>query len=323
MEVEIYELSYPINGSNEPAFSPAPCCLAIGHFDGVHLGHRHVIDRAVEEARRSGTRAAVMTFHPHPREVLGIGSGFAECLTPLDAKLELFREAGADAVFIMQFDPAFAAISPEMFAREVLVPLGVSHAVVGFDFTFGSRGAGTPHMLAELGSGSFTVDIVPAAQRDGLKVSSTYVREALEDGRVDLAAELLGRPYRVSGIVVHGDARGRLLGFPTANLSPDQPYVLPRLGVYAVKVRIPSPLGGEPAVHDAVLNHGMKPTFNKDKIVPVLEAHLLDFEGDLYGNRLEIDFVHFLRTEQKFSGIDELVSQLGRDKARARELLED
>ncbi|MCM3745962.1 bifunctional riboflavin kinase/FAD synthetase [Paenibacillus pasadenensis] len=316
--MEIHVVSYPLE--NDTA-SASPCALAIGHFDGVHLGHRSVIDRAVAKARESGLRAAVMTFNPHPREVLGRGGGYAASLTPLQDKLELFREAGADTVYVMRFDPAFAEISPRTFVDEVLLRLGVKHAVVGFDFRFGRFGEGTADGLRELGADDFGVDVIPAQSREGLKVSSTYVREALENGQVELAAELLGRPYSVSGVVVHGDARGRTIGFPTANVQQDESYVVPRLGVYAVRVHLPAADGREAQVRAAVLNHGMKPTFNKEKIVPVLEAHLLDFEGDLYGNRVRIEFLHFLRAERKFNGIAELVEQLGKDRDRAAELL--
>ncbi|SDT46830.1 riboflavin kinase / FMN adenylyltransferase [Paenibacillaceae bacterium GAS479] len=318
--MEIQVLSYPLEENGETSDASA-CALAIGHFDGVHLGHRSVIDRAVAKAAENGLRAAVMTFNPHPREVLGRGSNYAASLTPLEEKLELFRQAGVDTVYVMRFDPAFAEISPQTFVQEVLLRLGVQHAVVGFDFRFGHFGHGSAESLVELGAANFSVDVIPAQSRDGLKVSSTYVREALENGQVELAAELLGRPYAVSGIVVHGDARGRTIGFPTANVLQDDVYVVPRLGVYAVLVHLPASDGRPAEVRPAVLNHGMKPTFNKEKIVPVLEAHLLDFEGDLYDRRVRIEFLHFLRPERKFSGVTELVEQLGKDRDQAAELL--
>ncbi|MGN7453775.1 bifunctional riboflavin kinase/FAD synthetase [Paenibacillus pasadenensis] len=314
--MEIHVVSYPLEVAVHE-----PCALAIGHFDGVHLGHLSVIERAVAHASAAGIRAAVMTFDPHPREVLGRGSGYAASLTPLEDKLELFRQAGVDAAYVMRFEPAFAEISPRVFVDEVLLRLGVRHAVVGFDFRFGHFGEGSATSLGELGAGRFGVEIMPAYSRDGQKVSSTYVREALENGQVELAAELLGRPYAVSGVVVHGDARGRTIGFPTANVLQDAAYVVPRLGVYAVRVHLPERDGHPAETLPAVLNHGMKPTFNKESIVPVLEAHLLDFEGDLYGLRVRIEFLHFLRPERKFSGVAELVEQLGKDRDRSAELL--
>ncbi|EFM13107.1 riboflavin biosynthesis protein RibF [Paenibacillus curdlanolyticus YK9] len=290
--------------------------IAIGHFDGVHKGHQDVIRRAVEAAGNQQRKSAVLTFHPHPKDVLSHGDQYVSCLTPLDAKLERFAELGVDYTFVMKFDQDFANVSPERFVSDVLVPLGVRHAVIGFDFHFGHRGAGDAGMLTSLGSElNITTEVVEPLLLNGKKVSSTYVREALGEGDAELAKYLLGRPYEVNGTVVHGHARGRTIGFPTANIGLTAPYVTPRLGVYAVFAEV----GG--VTYPAVMNHGMKPTFKDGETAPVMEVHLFDFSGDLYDQTMTVRFHTFLRAERKFDSIDELIAQIGRDRDEARDRL--
>ncbi|ALS27597.1 riboflavin biosynthesis protein RibF [Paenibacillus sp. 32O-W] len=311
--MEMISIQYP--PPPDGSLSEAGISLAIGHFDGVHKGHRNVILRAVEAAKEKGLAASVMTFHPHPKEVLGRGERYFTCLTPLELKREQFAALGVERLYVMKFDLTFAAVTPEAFVREVLVPLNVKHAVVGFDFRFGTRGAGTAEELRRLGGDRFDTDIMEALRLHGRKVSSTRVRDALAEGDARLAAELLGRPYEVRGTVVHGDKRGRTIGFPTANLGMTDPYVTPRLGVYAVTVEI------EGTAYPAVLNNGMKPTFNKDGFQPVMEAHLLDFNGDLYGKKMAIRFHEFIRPERRFASVDELAAQIAADAAAARDIM--
>lgn len=310
--LEIISLQYPLEGLSAIP-QGKPLTIAIGHFDGVHRGHQDVIRRAVQEAGSAGHLSAVMTFDPHPKEVLGQGDRYYQCLTPLIDKTELFAELGVDLMFVVQFNSAFASVTPERFVDEVLRKIGAKQAVVGFDFTFGNRGAGNAETLKQLGAPDIHVHIVEPLYEDGSKVSSTWVREALENGQIDVAANLLGRPYELTGTVVHGDGRGRTIGFPTANIGFDHPYVSPRLGVYAIVAWI----GGKP--YPGVLNHGMKPTFNKDGVKPVMEAHLFDFNRDIYGEKIRIEFRSFIRPEQKFGSVDELVKQIGRDSEQARE----
>lgn len=324
--MQVQHIQYPLSGEGGGRVYP-PCSLAIGFFDGVHHGHRNVIGRAVEEARGRGLQAAVMTFDPHPREVLKQDGPDASCLLPLDERLKRFSELGVEIAYVMRFDLAFARVLPETFIREVLQPLNVRHTVVGFDFTFGHRGEGTAQLLRELSSSWMDVDIIPPLNRGGLKVSSSYIRESLQEGNVELAAELLGRPFEIIGKVVHGDARGRTIGFPTANVEPLHRYAVLRLGVYAVTVSLlrPAQEGEETAAeaeYKAMLNHGVKPTFNSGEIRPVLEAHLFSFSGDIYGRTVVIRFHHFLRPERKFNGVGELIEQLGQDKEQALRLLE-
>lgn len=312
--MEIIPLSYPLNLSSEGLYGER-ISIAMGHFDGVHRGHQNVVRHAVSHARKSNMLSAVLTFSPHPKEVLGQGAHYYRSLTPMPSKMKLFEELGVDLVFVMKFDHTFAALTPGQFVSEVLIPLRVKHAVVGFDFTFGSRGSGNAEMLRELGSTDFTIDIVEPLFENGRKVSSTYIRESLEQGDLAMAHTLLGRPYEVIGTVVRGDGRGRTIGFPTANLELKGPYVSPRLGVYAITVWMDGKQYG------GVLNHGMKPTFNKSEIVPVMEAHLFDFDRDIYGMEMTVHFQYFIRAEQKFGSVAELIAQIAADSERARQLL--
>lgn len=309
--LEIIPLSYPLNGLSTLTLDK-PLSIAIGHFDGVHRGHENVIRLAVEAARETDMLAAVMTFDPHPKEVLGQGDQYYCCLTPLDVKVKLFEELGVDLVFVMRFDSSIAAVSPEGFVDEVLRTLHAEQVVVGFDFTFGYRGLGNTEKLKELGAPNIKVHVIEPLYEDDKKVSSTYIRESLEQGDLEMAERLLGRPYEVIGTVIHGDGRGRTIGFPTANLEFQHCYVAPKLGVYAITAWL-----GDKA-YAGVLNNGMKPTFNKLDVKPVMEAHLFDFNSDIYGEELRVQFRSFIRSEKKFSSIDELVKQIELDSIQAR-----
>ncbi|WP_028610989.1 bifunctional riboflavin kinase/FAD synthetase [Paenibacillus harenae] len=313
--MEIIPLSYPLNGLSTLSLDK-PLSIAIGHFDGVHRGHQNVIRKAVEEAKKADMLSAVLTFDPHPKEVLGQGEQYFRCLTPLDAKSELFAELGVDIVFIMKFNAEFASVAPERFVNDVLKVLRAKQVVVGFDFTFGHRGSGNTEALARFGEPEIAVHVVEPLYENGIKVSSTYVRESLEKGDLELAERLLGRPYEVAGTVVHGDGRGRTIGFPTANLKFDAPFVAPRLGVYAITAWI----GGQ--AYPGVLNHGLKPTFNQQNVQPVMEAHLFDFRQDIYGEQIRVQFRSFIRPEQKFGSVDELVKQIDADSMQARKVAE-
>ncbi|MBO8162504.1 MAG: bifunctional riboflavin kinase/FAD synthetase [Brevibacillus sp.] len=300
-------LSYPLPQDCETV----PCSLAIGYFDGVHLGHRRVIQTAIDAAKAQGLHSAVMTFDPHPREVLG-QSGYTHYLTPLADKLEQMEKMGVDIAYVMTFDIPFSSVYPEEFIAEVLVPLEARHIVVGFDYTFGYRGKGTAQTLGEHSEGRYTLDIVGPVNRLGEKVSSTVIREYIHHGAVEQARHLLGRPYKIKGTVVHGDKRGRTIGFPTANLALAGPYLIGKNGVYGVRVT----LDGQ--IYHGVMNIGIKPTFALEKKEKSLEVHLFDFDGEIYGNELAVEFLFFLRDEQKFSGVDALVAQIRKDVEMAK-----
>ncbi|NEW05594.1 bifunctional riboflavin kinase/FAD synthetase [Paenibacillus sp. SYP-B3998] len=311
--MQIVPLSYPIDFKTSPLFVGKQV-VAIGDFDGVHLGHREVIGRAIQTAKRLGLPASIMTFHPHPRAVMG-QEKYTDLLTPMNKKMELFASLGVKHAYIVTFDASLMRLSPEQFVDQVLYLLGVDSVICGFDFTFGYQGKGTPDSLCELSHGKFSVEVVRPFHMDGEKVSSTLIRESLQQGDIDTVTRLLGRPYSISGIVVDGEKRGRTIGFPTANLQLEEPYVKPINGVYAIRALV----NGES--YKGVMNIGVKPTFTTGELKPSFEAHLFDFSEQIYGEHLTVELVAYLRAERKFSSIDELISQIRRDAEIAKEKL--
>ncbi|TBL77775.1 bifunctional riboflavin kinase/FAD synthetase [Paenibacillus thalictri] len=308
--MQTIHLTYPVTDAG----SFPRQVLAIGDFDGVHLGHREVIQRAVDTAKRLNVASSIMTFHPHPRQVLG-HTKYVQVLSPFSAKTGLIEQMGVDTTYIVTFDPAFMQVTPQQFVEQMLIPMNVEEVIVGFDFTFGYKGEGNPDMLCELAKGRFAVEIVRAFHKEGAKVSSTRIREHLLLGDARQAAALLGRPHRITGEVVHGEARGRTIGFPTANISLSEPFVVPAKGVYAVKVLL------DGTVYNGVMNIGVKPTFNQDEVVPTIEVHILDFDGTIYGKRISVDVVDYIRAERKFASVDELIAQIRRDADTGRTIL--
>lgn len=285
--------------------------VAIGNFDGVHRGHAHIFG---ETRRLAGTdEAVVLTFDPHPAKVLAPAYA-PPLITPLGRKLELIAACGIDVTVVQPFDLAFAGLEPDRFVDEVLVgALGARVVVVGYDFTYGRRRSGTLDTLRAAGlRHGFQVHVVPAQTVDGLVCSSTKVREFVLEGRLDGARLLLGRDFEVQGEVVHGDARGRTIGVPTANLKSEQ-ELLPRNGVYAGWAEVV----GKPGRYGAAINVGTNPTFVRDMPVSV-EVHLIDAELDLYGERLRVGFIERLRAEERFPSVDALVAQIRRDVDAAR-----
>lgn len=294
--------------------------VAIGNFDGVHLGHQAVIGEAGRIARAGGLPHAVLTFEPHPRRVFRPDDPPFR-LTPFRAKSRHIEALGVDLLFTLHFDLAFAQKSAEDFIATVLVRnLGLRHAVVGYDFVFGHQRRGTAALLeargAELGFGVAVVD--PIAASGGAVYSSTRIRELLAAGKPREAAALLGRFWEIEGRVERGDARGRTIGFPTANLMLDD-YLRPAAGVYAIRVGMEE--GGRTLWHDGVANLGQRPTFGGSDLR--LEAHLFDFDSDLYGRHLRVALVEHLRPERKFPGLDALRAQITEDAVQARTLLRD
>jgi riboflavin kinase/FMN adenylyltransferase len=310
--MQIIELSYPSAAFIQP--NRIKQVMALGDFDGIHLGHQEVIERTLEAAKQLGLPASIMTFHPHPRVVLG-QSKYEQNLTPLPDKMKLFAKMGIEYVYLVNFTLTFARISPQEFVDHVLVPLGVCSIVVGFDFTFGHEGKGTPEGLVELGQDKYTVEIVPPFHLRGEKVSSTNIRENLLKGFIEAANQLIGRNYRICGQVVTGDGRGRTIGFPTANIEPVEDYVIPLKGVYAVRCTVHG------LVYNAVMNIGTKPTFTDNELKITLEAHLFDFEQSIYNEKMEVEFIHYIRSERKFAGINELIQQIKQDAAEAKRIL--
>jgi riboflavin kinase/FMN adenylyltransferase len=297
------------------------CAVAIGNFDGVHIGHRQLFERARSLAAQRGAKAAVLTFDPHPVRVLRPQLA-PPLLTPLPRRLELFAESGLDAAIVQRFDLDYARTTAEEFvARELAGRLGARDVVVGYDFTAGRdrlRGRALGPLLAAHG---MTLEVVEPVTSDGLVASSTKIREFLLEGLVEAAAQLLARPYDVDGVAERGAGLGRTLGFATANVRTEA--MLPANGVYAVRVLLGEREGEGAAPHpfDAVCNVGTKPTVQASG--PVLaEVHLLDFaDRDLYDERLRIAFVARLREERRFPSLDALRAQIAEDAQQARELL--
>jgi riboflavin kinase/FMN adenylyltransferase len=290
----------------------APTALAIGNFDGVHRGHRHLLDRVQEAARAFGGESVALTFDPHPTRVLAPDRA-SPLVVGLDRKLELLRGTGVDATVVQRFDLSFSSQSPEEFAQQVVLGLRAREVFVGEDFHFGRNREGNGATLAALGAQlGFRAHVVPPLEEAGVPVSSSRVRRALADGDLAHARALLGRDYDLDGLVIAGQRRGRTLGFPTANLATEC-EALPRDGVYAVRVSV---LGADgPTDHPAVMNLGSRPTFRAGRS---LEAHLLDADVDLYGRTLRVTFAARLRDERRFDGVEALKEQIAADVRAAR-----
>ncbi len=289
--------------------------ITVGNFDGVHRGHQAMLARLKQKAAELGVESCVLTFEPHPREFFTPLAAPAR-LTRLSAKLHVLRDAGVDRVHIARFDAAFAAQSPEGFVQDMLVDgLGCAWLLVGRDFRYGAKRSGDFAQLERSAAGhGFELEAMPEVLNDGKRISSSAVREALRVGDLEAASVLLGRPYSIAGRVVHGEKLGRELGYATANIR--LPHKPPLAGIFVVEVLgVPqSPLTPWPSVASI----GVRPTVKEDA-VPLLEVHLFGFDGDLYGRRLEVKFLHKLRDEAKFPDLETLRSAIDRDAADARE----
>jgi riboflavin kinase/FMN adenylyltransferase len=293
--------------------------VAVGNFDGVHLGHRALIAEAIRQARALGAPMTVLSFEPHPREFFKPSSESFR-LTPLRMKARLLAELGADAFFAVPFDAAMAARTADIFVRDVLVKgLGVRAVVVGADFVFGKGRGGNLATLQQAGAahGFGVTPFHTVLAGAGEKISSTRIREALKAAHPLEAAKLLGRHWAVEARVEHGDGRGRTMGFPTANMHLGH-CLAPAFGVYAVRATI---FENEQIVerHDGVANFGVRPMY--EVTVPLMEAHLFDFDGDLYGKHLSVELVDYIRPEMRFSGLPALIAQIAEDCQTARGIL--
>jgi riboflavin kinase/FMN adenylyltransferase len=294
--------------------------VALGNFDGVHKGHQALIAQARDIARRSGAIVGVLAFEPHPQEFF---HPQAECfrLTPFRTKARLVAQNGADVLYALAFDAEMARKTAEQFVRNVLVEgLGVRAVVVGADFQFGKGRTGNVALLGEFGKSlGFAVDVfAPVIARGSQKISSTEVREALKAGNPERAAELLGHWWTIEARVEQGDGRGRLLGFPTANMRLDG-YLKPAFGIYSVRATLienEKPV----ATYDGVANLGVRPMFEAN--APLLETYLFDFSGDLYGRHLAVELVAYLRPERKFESLEKLKDQMTQDCLKARASLD-
>jgi riboflavin kinase / FMN adenylyltransferase len=286
--------------------------LALGFFDGVHPGHEVVIRQAVEEAQRLGVEPAVVTFKEHPRSLT---QGKApQLLTLIDQRLELFEQLGIKAALVLSFTEELCRLAPADYVQSVLVEcMGAKALSVGFNHRFGRNRIGDAELLRELGKKfGYTVHVAGEVIIEGGPVSSSRIRQAITHGYVDAAQRLLGRPFAIGGAVAHGEGRGHTIGFPTANITIPEEQVEPAIGVYVVVVRLPD---GQRL--RAVVNIGRRPTFGNAGQITT-EVHVLDYDGDLYGKTLQLEFLKHLRPEQKFDGIDQLKAQITRDVEETR-----
>ncbi|WP_075617566.1 riboflavin biosynthesis protein RibF [Paenisporosarcina indica] len=300
-------LSYPHHVNNDSILGPYS--LAIGFFDGIHLGHREVIGHAKKIANDKGLKLAVMTFDPHPSVVLGKRNEKVFYITPLDQKLELLQSMGVDTTFVVRFTSDFAQLTPENFVHTFIRQLNVAHVTAGFDFTFGSFGRGDMDIMKELSNNDFEVSVVQKKADTHEKISSTRIRNALTAGDMEKVHKLLGRPFRIPGVVVHGDKRGRQIGFPTANIQAKEGSFIPATGVYSVRMLV------QDEWVDGVCNVGYKPTFkNPDEKKLTIEVHLFNFDKNIYGEEVFVDWYHHIRDERKFDGIESLKQQIDKDK---------
>ena len=288
-----------------------PTVLTLGVFDGLHLGHQAIMAKVVERARATESVATAITFDPHPRAVLHPESA-PPLLQTLDQRLANLEVLGIEQAIVVKFTKEFASQPAEDFLRNVVRDrLHAREVYLGKGFAFGKGRGGNIELLRKMSDElGFVAAEVDEVQLRGMRISSSRIRELLAEGRVNLARRMLGRPYGVEGVVIRGDQRGRSIGFPTANLKPHN-RVIPKFGVYATATLI----GG--VWRRSVTNIGVRPTFGEE-LEPSIEAHVLDFDGDLYGDALRVRFLHRIRDERKFSGVDELITQIGRDAERAR-----
>lgn len=313
--VELIKLNHP-HGYSEKDFPKM--AMALGYFDGVHLGHQQVISEAQRVAAAKGLKSAVMTFDPHPSVVLGKKVQHIEYITPLDEKIKVIEEMGIDYLFVVHFSTAFSSLLPQEFIDQYIIRLNVRHVVAGFDYTYGKMGKGTMETIQFHSRQKFSYSVVSKlATANDEKISSTLIRSLLRDGKVEKMPGLLGRYYTTGGVVVHGEQRGRSIGFPTANVQVFDHYILPPTGVYAVKLRI-----GQ-NIYDGVCNVGYKPTFHLEKAdKPSVEVHLFNFSGEIYGENVMVEWHVRIRDERKFGGIEELVAQITKDKQEAKRYFE-
>lgn len=282
--------------------------LALGFFDGVHKGHEQVILTAKKKADELGIKSGVMTFSPHPKEVLRKGAN-VQYLTNMEMKTQLIEKLQVDYLLVVEFNIPFSELTPQQFVDQYLIDLNVKHVVAGFDYTFGRLGAGRMETLPFHSRNKLTYSVVDKVEKNGEKISSTNVRQAIREGNIKKANDYLGRPYEMVGEVVQGEQRGRTIGFPTANIAVEKQSITPSTGVYIVQILVNN------RWYDAVCNVGFKPTFHDNQEgSPTIEVHIFQFNESIYGKKVRVKWYEKLREEQKFDSVDELISQLHQDK---------
>ncbi|MDQ0299178.1 riboflavin kinase/FMN adenylyltransferase [Salibacterium salarium] len=311
--------TYYMYHQNEYKASSFPeMVLALGYFDGVHIGHQEVIRTAKQIAVQKGCALGIMTFHPHPKAVLSPNATEANMryITPLSHKQSQLENEKPDYLFIIHFDSAFAKLEPQEFIDKYVIDLQAIHVVAGFDFSYGRLGKGTMETLPFHSREQFSQTTVSEVKQYGDKISSTLIKNYIELGQMNDVKMLLGRSYSMRGTVEQGEQRGRTIGFPTANIQPSDAYVMPATGVYAVQMKV------KEEWLDGVCNIGYKPTFHEDKPKnPIIEVHIFDFNNDIYGYDTEVCFVEYIRPEAKFENVEELIKEMNKDAETARNIL--
>ncbi|WP_069131246.1 bifunctional riboflavin kinase/FAD synthetase [Rhodohalobacter halophilus] len=291
--------------------------LTVGTFDGVHAGHRVLIETVVNRARNEDARSVIVTFDPHPRDIINPGSDGIRLLSTLEERAELLADLGVDEMVVIPFDRDFSLLTSEEFVRDIIwQKIGVSEFVIGYDHHFGRNREGTIETVQKLGKElGFESKVVSKQEVGNRTVSSTAVRNAIQkEGDMQLASTFLERYYILNGTVVHGDKRGKQIGYPTANISPqNSKKIIPKRGVYAVWVRV------DEKYHGGMMNIGVRPTFDGEQ--ETLEVNIFDFDRDLYGKSVQIQFVDRIRDERGFSGVEQLTEQLKNDEKASRRLL--
>lgn len=296
---------------NEACEITTPIVACIGFFDGLHCGHQALINKTIELAKQNQAQSALITFSPDPWEVIKGGTDYQHLATT-KRREELAEKMGLDCLITLDFTKEMSKLDPEQFLLQVLVPCKLKALVCGFDFNYGAFGKGNAAVLKEDAKNFFDVYIIDSVNEDDKKISTSRIVTYIEQGEINHANRLLGYRYQIEGVVIHGKKRGREIGFPTANLAIHPEYILPKKGIYEGWIQI------EQNWYPTIVNIGHNPTFNFSNELSV-EAHILNFDQDIYGQAVRLEFENFLRDEMKFSSIDELVQQMNVDREKARQ----
>ncbi len=304
-----FELTYP----HSLVLEELPETIsAIGFFDGIHKGHQKVIGTAVKQAKENNMESAVITFHPHPSVVLKKGTEHVQYITPIREKQEILQRMNVDRLYIIKFNKELSGLPPQEFIDHFIIGLNIKHLVAGFDYSYGFKGAGNMTNIAEYTRGKFDYTVIDKVTLDDKKVSSTRIRKLLKEGKISEVNALLGRPLKYTSMVVHGAERGTNLGYPTANLKVSEDALLPKIGVYAVKIIYKN------AVYEGMASIGTNPTFKEDNGVLSVEVNIFDYNNDLYGEELQMEWYAFIREEESFANVDDLIAQLAHDEETIR-----
>ncbi|MBP1968059.1 riboflavin kinase/FMN adenylyltransferase [Virgibacillus natechei] len=304
-----FELTHPHSLMTEDLPSVVS---AIGFFDGVHRGHQKVIQTAVTEAKNRNMESAVITFHPHPSVVLKKGTQHVQYITPIREKKEMLQKLNVDRLYVIEFNKELSSLSPQRFIDQFIIGLNIKHLVAGFDFSYGHKGQGNMDVMEEHTRGEFTYTAVDKVTIDDEKISSTKIREFLSTGKMQEANVLLGRPLNLAGVVIRGDQRGKAIGYPTANLQLSPDALLPKSGVYAVKVQYKN------ETYEGMASIGTNPTFTEERTDLSVEVNIFDYNNDLYGEELFIEWHKYFREEKKFDGVSELIDEIANDEIKIR-----